>query len=313
MTVNAATTPLTVTAIDPANNATDVSVTKTINVTFNKTIQQSANYTNITLKKGTVTVNATTTIAGHTLTIKPNAALAYSTNYAVFIPKDGVKNGTQTLASNFTSHFTTVAALTKGSTLNATAPSTANVKANFSVTGRLTAGGTNLTGQSVTLYRWNGTAWVSTGKMATTNTTGWYTPEQERDGRRKVLGTIRPMRATRTYTNATSATFNVTVKYVYEPHRGRPCDGVSRHELHRDGPPPQRHYVASASERHAAALAQQLDVGDRHWENKHDERHQRYTLTTKEPTAGTYYYRAYYTGNATYAAATSKGVKVVVS
>jgi hypothetical protein len=38
-----------------------------------------------------------------------------------------------------------------------------------------------------------------------------------------------------------------------------------------------------------------------------------YTLTTKEPTAGTYYYRGYYSGNATYAAATSKGVKVVVS
>jgi hypothetical protein len=38
-----------------------------------------------------------------------------------------------------------------------------------------------------------------------------------------------------------------------------------------------------------------------------------YTLTTKETATGTYYYRGYYAGNATYAAAASKGVKVVVS
>ena len=39
-----------------------------------------------------------------------------------------------------------------------------------------------------------------------------------------------------------------------------------------------------------------------------------YTLTTKETATGTYYSRGgYYAGNATYAAAASKGVKVVVS
>jgi hypothetical protein len=310
--VHAATTPLTVTAVDPANNATDVSVIKTINVTFNKTIQQSANYTNITLKKGTVMVNATTTIAGHTLTIKPNAALAYSTNYAVFIPKDGVKNGTQTLASNFTSHFTTVAALTKGNTLNATAPSTANVKANFTVKGRLTAGGTNLTGQSVTLYRWNGTAWVSTGKTATTNTTGWYTLSRNETAAGK-YSYHTTYAGNATYTNATSATFNVTVKYPTSLTAAAPAMASVGTNFTVTG----RLLNGTTSLAHQNVTLQR-SLNNSTWVTITGKTNTTnatggYTLTTKEPTAGTYYYRGYYTGNATYAAATSKGVKVVVS
>jgi len=121
-------TALTITSVNPTNNVVNVPVTKTIDITFNKTVQQGTNYSNIELEKGAISVNTTTTIAGDKLTIKPNAPLAYNTSYTVFIPKDAVKNGTETMMSDFTLLFTTVAAPTKGSTLNA--PATANATSN---------------------------------------------------------------------------------------------------------------------------------------------------------------------------------------
>jgi methionine-rich copper-binding protein CopC len=101
-------TPLTVTAVNPANNTINVPITKTISLTFNQTIQAGANYSAITLKKGTVRVSATTTITGTTLTIKPTATLSYNTAYTLTIPRDAVKSGTTTLTTPFTSTFTTV-------------------------------------------------------------------------------------------------------------------------------------------------------------------------------------------------------------
>ena len=129
-------TPPTITSVNPINNMINVPVTKTIDITFNKTVQQGTNYSNIELKKGAISVNTTTTIAGDKLTITPNAPLAYNTSYTVFIPKDAVKNGTETMMSDFTSRFTTVAVPTKGSTLDA--PATANATSNvISVTTKM--------------------------------------------------------------------------------------------------------------------------------------------------------------------------------
>ena len=101
---------LIVTAVDPANNAVNVPITKTVNVAFNQMIQQGANYSSIALKQGSANVNATTAIAGTNLTIKPNATLAGNTTYNLTVPHDAVKNGTTTLTTDFTSTFTTVAA-----------------------------------------------------------------------------------------------------------------------------------------------------------------------------------------------------------
>ena len=120
-------TPLAITSVDPTNNTVNVPVTKTINVTFNETVQQGTNYSNIELERGAIKVNTTISIAGDTLTIKSNATLAYNTSYTAFIPKDGAKNGTATATSDFTSHFTTVAAPNNGSTLNVTANAKSNV------------------------------------------------------------------------------------------------------------------------------------------------------------------------------------------
>jgi hypothetical protein len=108
-------TPLAITSVDPTNNTVNVPVTKTINVTFNETVQQGTNYSNIELERGAIKVNTTISIAGDTLTIKSNATLAYNTSY------------TATATSDFTSHFTTVAAPNNGSTLNVTANAKSNV------------------------------------------------------------------------------------------------------------------------------------------------------------------------------------------
>ncbi len=156
----------TVTAVDPGDNAANVPISKTVTVTFNQAVQQGANYANIMLKQGTVRVNAITTLSGDQLTISPNALLAYNTAYTVFIPKDGVKIGTQTMTSDFTSTFTTVAApvvVPKESALTiATTTTTPTTNVAFTLSGILTSGTTTLANQPVHLERRTGTtgAWA---------------------------------------------------------------------------------------------------------------------------------------------------------
>ena len=99
-------TPLVVTAVDPTNNAVDAPIPKTVTVTFNQTIQAGANYSAITLSNRTP-VSVTTSIAGTTLTITPSATLSNNTAYTLTIPSNAVKSGTTTLATPFTSTFTT--------------------------------------------------------------------------------------------------------------------------------------------------------------------------------------------------------------
>jgi hypothetical protein len=56
---------MTVTAVNSAINAINVPITKTITLTFNQKIQAGANYSAITLKKGTVGVSADHHHHGH--------------------------------------------------------------------------------------------------------------------------------------------------------------------------------------------------------------------------------------------------------
>jgi 5-hydroxyisourate hydrolase-like protein (transthyretin family)/methionine-rich copper-binding protein CopC len=103
--------PLTVTAVNPANNSKGVPSSTTVIVTFNQTIQAGVRYSAIALKKGSATVSAKITITGTTLTIKPTATLAYNTAYTLTIPTNAVKSGTTTLTTPFTSMFTTTTRL----------------------------------------------------------------------------------------------------------------------------------------------------------------------------------------------------------
>ncbi|MEW6183453.1 MAG: Ig-like domain-containing protein, partial [Bacillota bacterium] len=98
----------TVTGTDPANNATGVPVNKTITVTFSENVLQDANFGDITLKAGTVTVSRACNISGKVLTIDPSVNLAYSTSYSVYIPAAAVKDiANNALAGSYTFDFST--------------------------------------------------------------------------------------------------------------------------------------------------------------------------------------------------------------
>lgn len=107
--------PPTVTAVSPANNATNVAVNSPVNITFSEAMDLTTmNTTNITVKNtttsaavaGTVTYNTTTNVA----TFTPNVPLANGTGYTVTVTT-GVKDlAGNAMASQFTSTFTTVSA-----------------------------------------------------------------------------------------------------------------------------------------------------------------------------------------------------------
>ncbi|MEW6447756.1 MAG: Ig-like domain-containing protein [Bacillota bacterium] len=84
-----------VTATDPANNASNVPVDKTVTVTFSKNVVGSVKYYQITLKDtNNNDVAFTKSISGDTLTIDPKQNLAFSTAYTVTIPKWAVESDT---------------------------------------------------------------------------------------------------------------------------------------------------------------------------------------------------------------------------
>jgi methionine-rich copper-binding protein CopC len=104
------TTVLNVISINPVNNATGVSTTPTITVTFNEPIIHG-NVSDIVLKltanPGTV-IPTTLSISGNILTIKPNVALANGTQYTVILHSGSVTSTTGVpLAAAYTTRFMT--------------------------------------------------------------------------------------------------------------------------------------------------------------------------------------------------------------
>ena len=101
--------PPTVQGSDPANNATKVPVDKTITVTFSESIQEAANFSHITLKAGSTTVQAALSIGGNILSIDPASDLSSETDYTVTIPAEAVKDTPQgnVLQSGYTFNFKT--------------------------------------------------------------------------------------------------------------------------------------------------------------------------------------------------------------
>ncbi len=90
---------------DPADQATDVPVSKTITVTFSEEVAAASNIGGISITGGGTVVSYTYSISGGTLTIDPMSNLEYGTTYNVYIPAasvagtaDGTNNGELTFS-----------------------------------------------------------------------------------------------------------------------------------------------------------------------------------------------------------------------
>lgn len=126
------TTPPAVVSTDPANDATNVPVNKTLTVTFSEDVQEGPAYGSISVKDASGNAVAVTkSIAGKVLTIRPNADLAYSTKYTVTIPAGAVKDvAGNELAKAYVFSFTT--AVQQGAKVEVTVPEN-GVQDNFTV------------------------------------------------------------------------------------------------------------------------------------------------------------------------------------
>jgi methionine-rich copper-binding protein CopC len=116
------TNPPAVASTDPANNATNVPVNKTITVTFTEDVQEGPQYAGISLvddQNNAVTLQKS--ISGRVLTLKPVSDLAYYKRYTVTIPVgaviDAAGNG---LAQPCVFSFTTAAQ--QGAKIEVTVP-----------------------------------------------------------------------------------------------------------------------------------------------------------------------------------------------
>ena len=136
------TTPPTVTSVSPANNATSVATNATVQVTFSEAMDPATiTSTNIVLRNtgtsavvpATVTYNSTTNVA----TLTPTGPLSNSTGYTLTVTTAVKDVAGNSLASQFTSQFTTAAlADTTAPTITARNPSpnATNVATNTTVT-----------------------------------------------------------------------------------------------------------------------------------------------------------------------------------
>ena len=105
------TTKPAVTLTDPLNNATGVSISKLIVITFSKQMDQTTiTSLTFTLKQGSTSVAGAVTYTGTTATFTPAVNLAYSTIYTGTITTGAKDMAGNALAINHTFSFTTVAA-----------------------------------------------------------------------------------------------------------------------------------------------------------------------------------------------------------
>jgi methionine-rich copper-binding protein CopC len=95
---------------DPADGVTGVPVSKTITVTFNKSIFEGTSFNDVTVKVTALEggqVSAQKTISGSTLTIDPAENLASDTGYTVTIPAGAVQDQAGNPSKEKTFAFTT--------------------------------------------------------------------------------------------------------------------------------------------------------------------------------------------------------------
>lgn len=103
--------PPSVSSTDPENNASSVTVDKTITVTFNESVVQGVYFSNITLKNDLngSAVSYTASVSEKNLTIDPTSNLGYGIPYVVTVPAGAVNdiNG-NALAADYIFSFNTV-------------------------------------------------------------------------------------------------------------------------------------------------------------------------------------------------------------
>jgi 5-hydroxyisourate hydrolase-like protein (transthyretin family) len=307
--VTAAPTPLTVTAVDPANNATNVPVNTTVNVTFNQTIQPGANYSNIALRytSNSSATPITTSINGALLTVQPNTTLQYATNYTVLVPHDAVQNGTTTMAADFTSNFTTI--VPGAPTANATADNTTadNTTVYPGTTVTLNgSGSTDPNGLPLT-YSWNLTT-APQGSTAQLNNTTVVNPHFAPDK-------VGQYNVTLVVNNGylDSAPASVTITAISQPttlKASAPTTANATQNFTVNGT-----LNATGGTSIAGATIQLQKNVSGTWMNVTNATTNvsgGYQFSTNESTVGTYLYQTTYAGNSSYANATSNVVSVNV-
>ncbi len=135
------TIPPTVTKTNPASDATKISLTAPIVITFSENIKAGPNYSGIYIKNtiSGVKVAISKTISGNTLTIKQTTNKLYNTPYQVYLPAGAVKDTTgNNLAKAYTYKFTTVAKSADTTPPKVTKTNPVNNAVNFSRTAAIT-------------------------------------------------------------------------------------------------------------------------------------------------------------------------------
>jgi len=314
VTVQSSPTPLTVGAVGPANNATDVPITTTVNVAFNQAIQAGANYSTVTLSDGTPGP-VTTSIAGTTLTITPNATLVYNTTYTLTIPHDAVENGTTTLATDFISTFTTVTAPMAATNLTATAPATASINQNFTINGTLNAGTGGIADANITLQRsTDNVTWSNVTSTATDANGTYQFSNTESAANTYYYRTA--YNGNDTYVNATSTTVSVTVSAQVIPTTLTATVSTSTAYINQNFTINGTLTDTNGNPSTGAAMTLKNSTDNATWNNvttTATDANGTYQFRNYESVANTYYYRISYDGNATYTNATSNTVNVNVT
>lgn len=142
------TTAPTVSSLNPADNATDVSITTNLQITFSETVVAGTGNINIKASSNDALLEAVdvtsnkVTISGSTATINPAANLANGTGYYVEVPqggfKDAANNNFAGITDKTTWNFTTAQADNTAPTISSLSPadgaSTVNIADNLVIT-----------------------------------------------------------------------------------------------------------------------------------------------------------------------------------
>jgi len=107
------TTPPTVSATSPANNATGITLNASVSATFSETMTNATlNAASFTLRRtaGGAAVTGAVTVSGNTATFTPGASLNATTQYTATITTAATDGAGNALAANYNWQFTTGAA-----------------------------------------------------------------------------------------------------------------------------------------------------------------------------------------------------------
>lgn len=136
------TNPPTITSTSPSNNATGVTLTSPVTITFSENIIAGTNFSGIYIKNittGNTVSLASKTINGTTLTIIQNLNRLVNCNYQLYIPAGAVKDAAgNSLATAYTLNFSTSPGTNDNTPPTVTSTNPADNSTGFSLTSALT-------------------------------------------------------------------------------------------------------------------------------------------------------------------------------